>query len=407
MDAFSREAILFERFYANANWTRPGVASLMNGGRPWNHAGDTGRPRRNITEIQNLLGCLARSGYDLRTISSNGFADQAWQGTPVAQTEMALVSFDGSPHLVSENSLRSTVFYDMVGPILYVRRLITHSSAQARDKTTYPLSLAKAMLSGVSRDHPSFFWIHLLPPHAPYSAADPYLGIFNASPDAREPATSEADYHFAAQNRPVRQRILEGRYDETILSVDSALGNFLNWLKATGRYENCLVVVSADHGESFHHGYGGHGGPLLTEELIRVPLIIKLPGQKTGDRVARLFEQADLAPTLLHLAGLPIPLGMEGQPYPLKPDGVPVFAMNRDLSSSYPTFSLAMRSANWKYVTHFGKWVHQWPQRELYDLDLDPNENNNLVERRPEIAGPMHQRILEELAKRGLKPEAP
>ena len=405
LDAIAQEGILFEQFYANANCTRPGIASLLNGARPWSHAGDLGRPRQGVTAEQNLLGCLARAGYDVRTVSSNNFADHAWQGTPIVPTGQALVVFRRSPHLVPPPRLRSSIFSARLGPMPWVSRLLDFSPT--RDKVTYPLALAKQMLGNTSPGRPRFFWIHFLLPHDPYAAPDPYLGRFEPSPLAREPSTSGADYLFAAQRHPGRQRILKGRYDEGLLAVDCAIGDLMNWLKAQGTYDSSLIAFCADHGESFAHGYGAHGGPLLTEDLIRVPLIIKRPGQKTGERVVRPFEQADLAPTLLHLAGLPIPAGMEGQPYPLKPDGVPVFAMNRDLSSSGATFNLAMRQGPWKYVTHFGKWTHPWPQRELYNLEQDPNENNNLVDHRQDIAGPMHQRILEELAKRGLKPEAP
>ena len=405
LDFFAQHGVVFERFYANANWTRPGIASLLNGARPWSHAGDLGQPRKEVTEGQNLPGCLARAGYDVRTVSSNGFADHAWQRTPVAPADQALVDFNGGPSIVPPPRLTSSMFSAQLGPLPWVRRLF--GSSPTRDKTSYPLALAKNMLEKTPSGRPSFFWIHFLQPHDPYATADSALGGFEPSSLLRDPGSSGADYLFSAQRHPERQRILEGRYDEAILSVDGAIGDLIGWLKAQGRFDNSLIAISSDHGESFAHGYGGHGGPLLTEDLIRVPLIIKLPGQKNGEREARLFEQADLAPTLLHLVGLPIPSSMEGQPYPLKPDGVPVFAMNRDLSSSSATFNLAMRQGNWKYVTHFGKWGYPWPQRELYDLEQDPNENNNLVDRRADVAGPMHQRILTELAKRGLKPEAP
>ena len=87
LSEFSLNAIRFESFYANANWTRPGIASILNGARPWTHNGDLGLPLRNISEKQNLLGCLARAGYAIRTVSSNAYADHIWQGTPIVPTE--------------------------------------------------------------------------------------------------------------------------------------------------------------------------------------------------------------------------------------------------------------------------------------------------------------------------------
>ena len=186
LDAFAQESSLFERFYANGNWTRPGIASLLNGARPWRHAGDLGRPRQEVTEGQNLLGCLARAGYELRTVSCNVFADYAWQGIPAMPTEDALVGFDGTTRLISRNRLRSTLFSDLIGPAVYISRFIGLTSTPAQDRTSFPLALAKGMLGRVSPDRPNFFWIHFSPPHDPYAAPAPYLGSFETSPLARE-----------------------------------------------------------------------------------------------------------------------------------------------------------------------------------------------------------------------------
>jgi len=415
LDAFSRNALLFEQFYANSNWTRPGIASLLNGTRPWSHEADIGRPSRKVTEGQNLLGCLARAGYDIRTVSLNAYADHAWQRTPIAPTEQAALRPIGGqpicPHLVP-----SLVYSNLLGPagkidwllnLLSKHQIWGTSRVIDQASPTLALSKAKDLLGRAPTDRPTFFWVHFFLPHDPYAAPDSNLGHFESSPFARSPETSGGDFLFTARENSERQLILEGRYDESLLSVDGTIGELLDWLKAHDRLDKSLVVVSADHGESFTHGYGGHGGPLLTEDLIRVPLLLKPPGHRGAERVSQLFEQADLAPTVLHMAGLPVPQGMEGRPYPVKPDGLPVFAMNRDLSTSNHTFSLAMRQGNWKYVDHFGRWNKPWPKRELYDLAMDPKENLNLVDQRQDVAGPMHQRILVELAKRNLKPGAP
>ena len=407
LDAFAKDAILFREFYANANWTRPGVASLLNGTRPWTHAGDLGRPLRSVIETQNLLGCLARAGYDIRTVSSNPFADHTWQGTGAYFTEQFQSRSHSPLPIFLQRIIPSSLWVGYMGPAIYVRTLISAiSRSPAQDRVQIPLAKALEMFGRAPSDQPCFFWVHLIPPHDPYATPSPYLGTFEPSPLGRHPWDSGSDYKFLAIRFPSRQPILEGRYDEGILFADAAFGILVAWLKAHNRFDNSLVVVSSDHGESFSHGYGGHGGPMLWEDLIRVPLLIKPPGHQGAVIVRSLYEQADLTPTILHLAGLPLPTGTEGQAYPLKPDDVPVFAMNRDLSSKDHTFSLAMRQGNWKYVTHFGQWVHPLPQRELYDLNQDPDENMNLIDRRPDIAGPMHQRIMEELAKRGLKPEA-
>ena len=246
-----------------------------------------------------------------------------------------------------------------------------------------------------------------MPPHDPYAVFGPELGFFEPSPRARLSTNSSAKLGFYANDQIPKQSVLEGRYDESILSVDRAVGELLQWLKLKGTLDQTMVILSADHGESFGHNYGGHGGPLLTEDLVRVPLIIKPPLHKGMIIVKEPYEQIDIAPTILKMADLTIPWGMEGCAYPTRPTRQPVFTMNRDMSGSKPTINIGMRSESWKYVAHFGSWAYPWPQRELYDLERDPNEHNNLVGRRPDIAAVMHQRILGELAMRGVKPGAP
>ena len=75
---------------------------------------------------------------------------------------------------------------------------------------------------------------------------------------------------------------LRARYDENIAYADHVVGDFLEWLDQTGRLDRSIVIVSADHGESFEHGWLLHTGPYLYNGLIRIPLLIHLPGQKEG-----------------------------------------------------------------------------------------------------------------------------
>jgi arylsulfatase A-like enzyme len=197
----------------------------------------------------------------------------------------------------------------------------------------------------------------------------------------------------------MRQKVLVGRYDEAVLMADDVVGRFFDLLKSLGRFDRSLIVVTADHGESFNPAYGGHGGPLLTEELIRVPCMIKPPFYHGSKRESILFEQSDIAPTILSYANLPIPPGMEGQAYPAKLQDSPVFSMNHDLARDDHTLSVAVREGDWKYVIHMGRWKHPWPQRELYNLAQDPTETKNLVDSQPQRAESMRQQILRELAR--------
>ena len=396
LDNFSSEAILFENFYANANWTRPGIASILNGARPWTHRGDMGKPLQKVADAQNLLNLLADGGYDFRTVSSNAFADIEWQAVKAIPTRRATLY--PYPYMLRllHGKIPSACLATSLGP---GELLDTYRSAVffAKKERGY-VPQSEILLRGVPPDRPLFFWLHIMSPHSPYATEEPYLGTYEPSPTARTPSTSRSQGPFVSKPNLERQRIMAGRYDEAILMADDVIGHFLNLLKTQRRFDGSLIVVSADHGESFRPIYGGHGGPLLTEELIRVPCLIKPPFYHGGKRESLLFEQVDLAPTILSLAKLPIPASMEGRAYLSKPENIPIFSMNHDLRRRPHTLSVALRDGDWKYVLHLGRWKDPWPQKELYNIAKDSKETSNLVEREPERAESMRQHILRELA---------
>jgi hypothetical protein len=404
LDELAASAVVFDNFYANANWTRPGVASILNGVRPWTHEGDVQTPSKLFTDQQNLIAILSSVGYDVNVVQSNAWADFGSQGIkPVAHREIFL---DCCYNLFSWLSMGREPLATDIGPIRIMKWVINWAygglSMRPPGKTDVYLPLSLEILRNTYSHRPLFLWIHVILPHDPYAATAPFVGVFDRSDAARSTLTSDADYFFHSDIIHARQNLLLARYDEAILMTDDLIGKLIKMLKEQGRYDHSLIVITADHGESFLPIYGGHGGPLLTEELIRVPCLIKPPQPFTPKHESLLMEQADLLPTILSYAELPLPRGSEGQAYPGKPDNVPVFSMNRDLQGGEKTLNVAMREGEWKYVVHLGRWNHPWPQRELYDLAQDPKEQVNLVNSQPERAAAMQQCILTKISQHGI-----
>jgi arylsulfatase A-like enzyme len=404
LDDFSQQSILFENFYANANWTRPGIASILNGARPWTHQGDLGMPLYRVTDGQNLLNRLADAGYDIRTVSSNDFADLEWQG--IANVLAHREQLDTHSYLtrVLERHFPSAFIVGQQGPQRVVEefQVVLRVALSIHQKTQKYAERSEALLRTAPANRPLFFWLHISSPHSPYATPAPYLGRFESSPLARTIATSQPPLNFHAPMSPETARVLEGRYDEGILMADDAIGNVLGILKKQGRFDRSLIVVTADHGESFNPKYGMHGGPLLLDEIIHIPYLLKPPYFHGAKRESGLFEQVDLEPTILSYANLPIPSGMEGQAYPGKPANVSIFSMNRDFQIGQHTLSVAMRDGAWKYVAHLGRWNRPWPQRELYNMSQDPEESTNLVGLQPERAEFMRRQILQQAVRHGV-----
>ena len=170
------------------------------------------------------------------------------------------------------------------------------------------------------------------------------------------------------------------RHDEVLVYVDEWIGRILDELKAKGRYDESLIVLLGDHGDAFwEHGFIGHSNTPF-DELVNVPLIVKLPGSaQAGRRVSQMVGLVDVAPTLLEYVGAVPPDGMDGKSFlSLLLDEEPAFPARTIFSEHF--HCIGVRTEEWKYI--------QYPDQppELYDLKADPGEQHNVIEQYPEVA---------------------
>jgi arylsulfatase A-like enzyme len=258
--------------------------------------------------------------------------------------------------------------------------------------------------------------VHFFPPHAPYATPAPWLGEFDSSDAARDAAHSEPKVAYLFASVPQQEvRTFEARYDESIKYIDHYVGELLaQATKLLGN--NTVVIVTADHAESFEHGYGAHTGPALYESLIHIPLIIKLPFQTQGARTPVPAEQVDIGPTLAELTGLEPPSSWEGRSLlgslsPGQSDSPttdkPVFTMNFEenhRNAALTTGSVAVIDGRWKLV-HYAGTLH-YPKMpglhdELYDLASDPGELTNRISEQRQQAALLRKLIDSQLALHG------
>jgi arylsulfatase A-like enzyme len=188
---------------------------------------------------------------------------------------------------------------------------------------------------------------------------------------------------------------LVARYDGDILYADTEVGRLLDGLERLGLEPSTAVLVTADHGEEFFdHGNWGHGQSVY-DELVHVPLILRLPrGAAGGSRVAAPVSHADVVPTLLSLAAAPPDGRLPGRSLVPVTDverGPPVYVLS-ELLYDYGD-ARALVYAGHKLV------VRQEAQRRdvaLYDLVTDPVERRPSAPDAPEIAvltGELDRRI--------------
>jgi N-acetylglucosamine-6-sulfatase len=171
-------------------------------------------------------------------------------------------------------------------------------------------------------------------------------------------------------------------YLETLLAVDESVQSVMKWVEENGLKENTMIVYMGDNGFLF----GEHG--LIDkrnayEESMRVPLLVWAPGLiKGGTVLPQMILNIDLAPTFLELAGIAKPAQMQGQSFLPLLKGNTVAWRDKIFYEYYweqafpqtPT-TYAIRTDQYKYIAYNGIW----DINELYDLQKDPYEMNNLI----------------------------
>ncbi len=178
-------------------------------------------------------------------------------------------------------------------------------------------------------------------------------------------------------------------YAETLMAVDESVGQVLDYLKKNNLEKNTIVFYMGDNGFS----WGEHGlidKRHFYEESVKVPFLVYAPSiLKGGNTIQKMVQNIDIAPTILDLAGLKKPTYMPGKSFLTLLKGDSSEWRNKIFYEYYWEYDYPMtptvygvRTEKYKYI----KYVGIWDQNELYDLENDPNEINNLIEK-PEYSG--------------------
>jgi arylsulfatase A-like enzyme len=387
LDALAAEtgAVRFSRAFSPSTWTKPVAASLLSGCFPPAHGVRT-RSDLFLRGVPRLPELLQQAGYRTAGVSTIG---------NVSSSLGFAVGFDDFVDLYKD-------------PILARHREVSNTGAWKlyfEEDTTVVLPLAEDVnecaltwLEEARRDaRPWFLFLWVLDPHDPYypprdfdAWSDPgYQGRIDGSAQSVRQVRSQADV----------QQLID-LYDGEIAYVDRQFGDLQGKLREWGLYDDTLVLVAGDHGEAFgEHGDFVHGH-LPYEEVMAVPLIIKLPvrdgqARPTGGRVCDdLAQLTDVAPTVLDVLGLgELTSGMQGRSLLPNMDRAgragwglsdnaswssnPRPAIYAETQSSEVTNRLlAVRKARWKYLRvdppvraeglglgrgrHKDTWRHRW-----------------------------------------------
>jgi len=257
---------------------------------------------------------------------------------------------------------------------------------------------------GSVHDQQFFLWLHFMDPHSPYypkTDALAELGERAVSPYEARYANSFWNRSDLGAERLARRRDeVLALYDAGIRWVDKQVARLVSTLQSFNLWAGCILAVTADHGEEFlEHAGRYHAPSRLTEELIHVPLLLRVPGSAKKSTSSAPFSLLDLAPTLLNAAGIDIPASFVGSSAWKHAETVEDFgsvAVSECVAGCTNPFHpenrmgprvLSVTDARFKLVFFFGT-----SSDLLYDLEADPGEQSPLP---AHAQKPVRRRLLE------------
>ena len=334
IDAFARDAVVYENAYANAVFTSSSVATLFTGLYPERH------------KVDVLYANLPQKLLTLpEFVDSKGYATSVF-----------------SSHFVTSPERE------------FIQGVDAYYNIREKRRTATDPSIFERFSSWLDETPPALFsYMHFIHPHFPMMPPAHFPVSFRPR---KEKITQERMHALTLGKIRTRtfpdsaeiQELTDG-YDSSIAWVDGEFGKILSQLKAKNLYDDSMIVFLADHGEALcEHGVLGHGDNVY-EETTRVPLIIKYPNSlNLKGRVRSLVELADLFPTVASLFGQP--LNQDGRILPLpgpaaELDDRMVVSRTKTRCPSY-----GMRWKNWYYIIDFAS-----NGERLFLLTADPRQD--------------------------------
>lgn len=386
LDALATQSIQFEHAYATSSWTLPTHASLMTGLLPSEHGATVRRTRSPLhSRFPVLSEALAARGY-----TTGGFVANTTWLTPWMGLHRGFLHYE-SHYFSLLDAFRRTFFGRQIWRTVSPR---LGRSFEPRPSAPHLISALESWLDRMPR-RPYFVFLNFMEAHAPNPVPPSYRGRFRGtSPKSRVHLGEET---LTEARREFRER-WSGEYDSALSYLDSQLGVLFDQLRQRGQFENTLIIVTSDHGEAFgRHGLFDHANALY-EELIHVPLIVRLPGGiNAGLRIPQRVSLRDVPATAMDILGFtPHSLGghslaefwrnpsAPGRPVIAEVDGAPF----PDVPPYWPVRKGWLKSiikGEWKLILHEDGSV------ELYDLAKDRLEKENLA------SNPMHSQRIHEL----------
>ena len=427
LEGFAERATVYHSHYSGGNYTIPGVATLLTGTYPWTHRAinHSGGVRGGLTS-HNVFRAV---GADIHRLA---FPQAVWSNFAVSQfhedidellptstfAELNFLVADMFPNDInmafralddftfSVTGVPTSLVLGAVQHGLDYRRS-THLSSDGYPRglphnVNYPVYFRLEKLFGglasllPSLPQPFFAYVHLFPPHAPYRPTRKFNGMFF---DDWWPVNKPVHRLSEGASYP---KLTDARryYDAYIASIDSELGSLLASLQASGVLDSSYLMITSDHGEMFERGEKAHNTALLYDPVVHVPLLVSWPGQDSRLDVRTPTNAVDILPTVAHVLGRATPTWSEGTILPglggvadAERSTFSVEAKGSPAHSKLRKATVAMRKGNLKLIYYTG--YEGDDAFELYDLEADPEEMQDMYPAGPAVVGRLREELME------------
>jgi arylsulfatase A-like enzyme len=378
---------------ANGSWTLPGHASLFTGLTLSRHRTDrTLEPAFSTflpPELPTSHELFAQHGYRTSCIVANGIVGMGSQLARGCQRYR-----NPSRHWLTNLSLLGLVNLATESRFAMQQLLLEATGIDFNAGGHEIVDLALRELGDEPRG--TYLLLNFLDVHGPIFGVDAQMG-----PSLRSRLLMRWDLirrtlgligEDELWNR--HRDTLRAYYDAEVRELDAELGTLFAALEERGWFDEALLVVTSDHGEAFSENaklpsYFSHHSAY--EPAVRIPLIVKRPGQREGSRPVRLIQQVDVLPTLLEVAGLPRVQGLDGRSLNAPAPGPAItewYRRSPDEGFPYlPHNRIGVYHGPFKYV------VEGDGAEYLYDLERSPFEGVDVLREHPELAARLRSTV--------------
>ncbi len=395
LDDFAKEAVVFNRAISAAPWTVPSHGSMFTGMYPSKHGAQHSGQRihsdplaqANLTIAEIFSGV----GYKTACIAANnaglspGFGlnqgfEMYFEAMPAIKSLFWGKLIESLPEDFKNNRLRHNEIRLSSELNLFIRRWLDKHAGD-----------------------PFFLFVNYMEPHGGYNhIPQPYDTLFGFRRETHDEVFAGFDpvkvMRKEAAITPAQRQFYDAYTDRKIVYMDHHIGRLFEDLKKRKLYDEAMIIVVADHGnlDGEHYSFG-HNTELY-DILIHVPLIIKYPKsmQRTG-AVDHYVSTIDLMPEILKVCGLPITEDVQGQPVDEVEHEI-IAELTEQKNNAHAKLNPERYYRNLRAIYSNDEENLKYIQSsngesELYDLDADPEELNNLIAQRPEKVQELEARL--------------